>query len=299
MAPGLTGVLGPVVSTFQPRSGDIDTAAFGRNVAAHLAAGLNGVVVCGSTGEAALLSEEERISFLEVARRNVPSDRLLLMGCGAESTRLTVRRCREAQTVGADAALVVAPHYYSNAMTDAALRTHYRRVADESPIPVVLYNIPKYMHFKLVPDLVAELAKHPNIIGIKDSSGDLHLLGGYIKAQSDTFTVLTGNGGQLHPGMLAGATGGVLAVSLFAGIHSVGVFEAFQRGDQAAAMGLQEALKPLAATIVGELGVPGVKAAMDAVGLTGGPVRGPLLDLDAAARARVGALLGSAGLLAA
>jgi 4-hydroxy-2-oxoglutarate aldolase len=295
----LAGILGPVVSTFSARSGDLDADAFARNVQAHLAAGLNGVVVCGSTGEAALLGEDERLEALEAARRHVPPERLLLMGCGAESTRLTIRRCREAQTVGADAALVVAPHYYSNAMSDDALRAHYRRVADESPLPVVLYNIPKYMHFRLAPALVAELAQHPNIVGLKDSSGDLALLGAYLEAQDAGFTVLTGSGGQLHAGMAAGAKGGILAVSLFAGSQCVRVYDACHRGDFAAAEVAQAPLKPLAATIVGEMGVPGVKAAMDAVGLAGGPVRGPLLDLDAAARARVGALLAESGMKAA
>lgn len=287
----LDGVFGPVVSTFKRDSGDIDCAAFTDNVKSHLAAGLLGVVVCGSTGEAALLSEMERLELLEAARRASPPDRMVFMGTGAESTRLTVRRCHEAQTEGADAVLVVAPHYYSNAMTVEALRAHYLTVADQSPIPVLLYNIPKYMHFKLPPELVAELAKHQNIVGIKDSSGDLDLIKSYIAAQSDSFTVLTGNGGQLHPAVMAGARGGILAVALFAAERSVAIFNAHSKGDHATADRLQAEMKPLATTIVGELGVPGVKAAMDVVGLQGGPVRGPLMDLDAAGRARVSQLM--------
>jgi 4-hydroxy-2-oxoglutarate aldolase len=287
----LAGVFGPVVTTFQPRSGDLDLVAFGRNVRAHLLDGLAGVVVCGSTGEAALLTEEERSQLLECARREVPKGRLLLMGTGAESTRLTIRRCRQALTSGADGVLVVAPHYYSSAMSHEALRTHYRRVADESPVPVLVYNIPKYMHFKLSPELVAELSKHPNIVGIKDSSGDLELLGGYLRSQSESFAVLTGNGGQLHPALLAGARAGILAVALFAAKQSVHVYDLHARHDHATAERVQATLKPLAVSIVAELGVPGVKAAMDAVGLAGGPVRGPLVDLDSASRARVATLL--------
>jgi 4-hydroxy-2-oxoglutarate aldolase len=290
MSVRLDGVFGPLVSTFRRDSGELDCAAFAENVKSHIAAGHLGVVVCGSTGEAALLDEMERLELLEAARRAVPPDRVLLMGTGAESTRLTVRRCHEAQTVGADAVLVVAPHYYATAMTIAALRSHYTRVADESPLPVLLYNIPKYMHFTLAPELVAELAQHPNIVGIKDSSGDLDLLKSYLQSQSKSFSVLTGNGGQLHPALMAGARGGILAVSLFAAAQSVAIFRAHATGDHATADRLQAVMKPLAATIVAELGVPGVKAAMDAVGLHGGPVRGPLLDLDSAGRARVSAL---------
>jgi 4-hydroxy-2-oxoglutarate aldolase len=287
----LDGVFGPVVSTFKRDSGDIDCEAFSANVKAHIAAGQLGVVVCGSTGEAALLSEMERLELLEAARRAAPTDRMVLMGTGAESTRLTIRRCHEAQTVGADAVLVVAPHYYANAMTVDVLRAHYTAVADASPLPVLLYNIPKYMHFKIAPELVAELARHPNVVGIKDSSGDLDLLKSYIQSQSDSFTVLTGNGGQLHPALLAGARGGILAVALFAAERSVAIFNAHTRGDHATADHLQAEMKPLATTIVAELGVPGVKAAMDAVGLHGGPVRAPLQDLDTAGRARVAALM--------
>ncbi|MFI5246592.1 MAG: dihydrodipicolinate synthase family protein, partial [Gemmatimonadales bacterium] len=222
----LDGVFGPVVSTFTRDSGDIDSEAFAANVKAHIAAGHLGVVVCGSTGEAALLGEMERLELLEAARRAVPPDRMVLMGTGAESTRLTVRRCHEAQTVGADAVLVVAPHYYANAMTVEALRAHYTRVADESPLPVLLYNIPKYMHFKIAPELVAVLAQHPNVVGIKDSSGDLDLLKSYLRSQSETFSVLTGNGAQLHPALMAGARGGILAVALFAAERSVAIFRA-------------------------------------------------------------------------
>lgn len=289
----LEGVLGPVVTTFRRRTEELDLEAFARNVKAHFAAGLSGVVACGSTGEAALLTEEERLQLLEVARREVSGGRLLLMGTGAESTRLTLRRCREAQTVGADAVLVVAPHYYANAMTAPALRAHFRGVADDSPLPVVLYNIPKYVHFSLPPELVGELAQHPNVIGIKDSSGDLALLGQYLEAQSASFTVLTGNGGTFHPALAAGARGGILAVALFAAEMSVAIWDAHRNGQRETGESLQARLKPAAVEVVGQLGVPGVKAAMDVVGLSGGPVRGPLLDLDAAGRARVSALVDS------
>jgi 4-hydroxy-2-oxoglutarate aldolase len=295
----LDGVFAAVATTFRRDNGDLDLAAFSENVRAYMAAGQLGVVVCGSTGEAALLSEMERSELLEAARRAVTPDRMVLMGVGAESTRLTVRRCHEAQTVGADAALVVAPHYYANAMTLDVLRAHYHRVADESPLPVLLYNIPKYMHFKLPPELVAEMAKHQNVVGIKDSSGDLELLASYIASSSDTFAVMTGNGGQLHPALMAGARGGILALATFAHEQCAAIHRAHRAGDHALAERIQTEVKPINVAIVGELGVPGVKAAMDAVGLRGGPVRGPLLDLDAAGRSRVASLVSGLSTVAA
>ncbi len=276
----LAGVLGPVTTPFTA-SETPDLVGFVSNIRSHLAHGLHGVVVCGSTGEAALLDESERTKLIETARATVPADRLLLMGTGAESTRQCVTRCRDAGARGANAVLVVAPHYYGPQMTAAALRAHYQRVADESPVPVVLYNIPKYMHFKLEPELVAELSMHENIVGIKDSSGDLALLEGYLQAQGSSFTVLTGNGGQLLPGLQLGVRGGIVAVGLFAAGLCVDVYDGFRMGDLNRATIAQDRLKPMASQIVAGLGVPGVKAAMDAVGLVGGPVRLPLLPLNA------------------
>lgn len=292
----LGGVIGPVVTTFDDSTGDLAAVPFRANVRAHLDAGLAGIVVAGSTGEAALLEEHERHRLLEWARAIVPDDRWLIAGVGAESTRLTIRRAGEASERGADAALVVAPHYYGAQMTPEALAAHFRQVADESPLPIILYNIPKYTHFPLPAGLVRELASHGNVVGIKDSSGDLTQLSSYLDAQNDRFTVLTGSGAGLYPGLEMGARGGILAVGLFAAPVAVSVCRSFASGDMTAAGRAQERLVPLARTVVGELGVAGVKAALDLAGLTGGRVRAPLLPLRGPARERVAELLRTAGL---
>ena len=294
-----SGVFAPVVTTFYPESGDVDLASFAANVRAHLAAGLHGVVVTGSTGEAALLDWDERAALVDTAREMVPPDRLLFVGTGAESTRACLELTRDAATRGADAVLVVAPHYYGAAMTEAALSHHYRAVADASPVPVILYNIPKYMHFAIPASLVAELARHENVIGIKDSSGNRELFASYMPAQSPTFSVLNGNGQMWHHALTVGSRGGILAVALFAAALSMEVYDAEQRGDRDSAAAAQARLTPLGAKIVGEMGVAGVKAAMDRVGLAGGPVRSPLLPLDASQRAAVGELMSAAELVAA
>ena len=295
----LTGVFAPVVTTFSSRDGELDVASFEANIAAHLGAGLHGIVVTGSTGEAALLDPAERAALVEAARRVVPSDKSLIVGTGAESTRTCLQYTRDAAERGADAVLVVAPHYYGVAMTTEALRHHYLQVADKSPLPVVLYNIPKYMHFALDALLVTELAQHENIVGIKDSSGNRDLFAGYLTAQSPAFAVLTGNAPMFHHAVARGARGGILAVALFAAGLSLDVFEAVQRGDDASAEAAQARLTPIGAKIVGDFGVAGVKAAMDRVGLAGGPVRAPLLPLDDAQRELVHQLLESAELVAA
>ncbi len=292
----LAGVLGPVVTTFDEKTGELEPHAFRANVEAHLNAGLSGVVVSGSTGEAALLDPAERNALLEWARPLVPDDRWLIAGTGAESTRDCIRRCRDAAERGSDAVLVVAPHYYADAMSAEALATHYRRVADHSPVPVLLYNIPKYMHFSLPPGLVLELAKHGNVAGIKDSSGELQLLSGYMNTQSEGFAVMTGSGSAVYAALEMGARGGILAVALFAARPAVELFNAFHAGNLAAAGREQERLAPLAKGIVAAYGVPGVKAALDRVGLYGGLPRQPLLPLRDRERRRVEELLASAGL---
>jgi 4-hydroxy-2-oxoglutarate aldolase len=294
----LSGIFAPLASTFAA-NGELDTGAFASNIRGHLDAGLSGVVIAGSTGEAALLDESERSSLVEVAREILPQTKSLIVGAGAESTRYTIRLAKNAAARGADAVLVVAPHYYSGVMTVPVLLDHYRAVADASPVPVVLYNIPKYMHFALPKEVVAQLARHPNIVGIKDSSGDRDTLAGFIEAKSSTFSVISGSGALLQYAMGLGATGGILGVCTFAPSLALEVFSAMKRGDSAAATPAQDRLTPLHTRIVAELGVAGVKAALDATGLRGGQLRMPLRALDPTGRAEVASLIRAAGLVAA
>ncbi len=275
----LHGILAPVVTPFTP-AGEIDADGFVSNLGAHLGAGLRGIVVAGSTGEAALLDEDERLRLVELARAEVPRDRTLIVGTGGESTRAVIARSRDAAERGADAVLVVAPHYYGAAVGDDALEEHYVRVADASPIPVLLYTIPKYMHFAIPADVVMRLARHENIVGMKDSSGDAALLAGYLAAKSPTFRVLTGSGTLYGEALRLGADGAILAVALFAPERSLAVLTAHEQSDAPAALAAQAQLTPLAAEIVARLGVAGVKCALDVVGLTGGTPRPPLRPLS-------------------
>ena len=290
----LAGVLAPVVSTFDQETGDLAPVAFRANVRAHLDAGVSGIVVAGSTGEAPLLDDRERQQLMEWARPLIPADRWLVAGVSAESSRLCVRRAIEAAERGADAVLVSAPHYYEAAMTAEALAGHYRRVADRSPVPLILYNVPKHTHLTLDPGLVQELSRHENIAGIKDSSGDLKLLGAYLASQANGFDVLVGNGGLFYAALEMGVRGGILAVSLFAAPVTVGLWQAFAGGDRQRAGRAQERLAPLAKGVVSKLGVAGVKAALEFVGLHGGAVRPPLLPLRAEEREAVRAVLHAA-----
>lgn len=291
----LNGIFAPLATPFAA-NGDVDTAAFAFNIRAHMDAGLHGVVIAGSTGEAALLDEAERSSLVEVARDILPKSKMLVVGAGAESTRHAIRLAKNAGTRGADAVLVVAPHYYSAAMTSDALLKHYRAVADASAVPVILYNIPKYMHFALPAQVVADLAKHPNIIGIKDSSGNRETIAGFAEARSASFSILSGSGALLQYALGLGATGGILGVSLFAPSLALEILGAMKRGDAAAAAHAQDKIAPLHMKIVAELGVAGVKAALDTVGLKGGALRPPLAALGATERAEVAGMIKAAEL---
>ena len=294
----LHGVIAPITTPFDPETGDVAPVALRATVRALLGRGLQGIVVSGTTGEGPLLDGEERARLVEWLREIVPDDRWLIAGTGAESTRATVRATADAAAGGADAVLVRPPAYFGPALTAAALAGHFQRVADASPVPVLVYNIPKHTHVMLHDSVLRALADHERVVGFKDSSGDLKVLANF-RAAAPRLRALVGSGTLFYPALELGADGGVLAIACFAAERCVDLYRAFRAADRRAAGALQERLTPLAREIVGGLGVPGVKAAMDLVGLPGGPVRPPLAPLDARQRARVAELLGAAGLKAA
>ena len=285
----------PAVSTFDAH-GDLDRASFIANLDAHLAQGMDGVLVAGSSGESALLDDPDRRALLTWARERVPSEKWLLAGIGSESTRQTIARARDAKELGADAALIVSPHYFLKRMTQAALTAHFRAVADASPLPVMLYNIPVYAHVVMSPEFVHEMAQHENVIGMKDSAGNLPVLAEYLGAQSETFRVLTGSGATVVPALTAGVKGAILAIALYAGPLVRRMVDLFAAGSIDDATALQDKLKPLAMDIAGAMGPAGIKAAMTMAGLAGGPPRSPLLAIDGDELATVRARMESVGL---
>ncbi len=285
-----SGVLAPITTPFDPASGDVTAVQLRRNVASLMAAGLDGLVVAGSTGEAAALDPEEHSLLIDVARDALPDGRWLLAGTGAESTRQAVTLTRAAARAGADAVLVRPPAYFAAGTTPATLADYFRAVADASPVPVLIYNIPKYTHLPLAAGLLRQLASHDNIVGVKDSSGDAKNLAAYRDA-APGWSVLAGSGSLLYTALEMGCDGGVLAVACFAAALCADVYAAFRRGDRERAGGAQQRLAPLDKEIVGKFGPAGVKAAMDAVGLYGGPCRAPLAPVPSPERERLARLL--------
>ena len=287
----LAGVFAPIPTPFDSATGDIAPVHLRHNVVRLLDAGLDGIVVGGSTGEAALLDVEEQRRVVAWVRDALPDRSWLLVGTGAESTRQAVALTRAAAAEGADAVLVRPPSYFAALISAASLADHYRAIADASSVPVLVYNIPKYTHLPMAAGLLQQLANHPNIVGVKDSSGDAKNLAAYRDATAE-WSVFVGSGSLLYAALELGCDGGILGVACFAAALCAELVAAFQAGDRARAGQLQERLGPLDKEVVGRLGPAGVKAAMDAVGLYGGPVRAPLAPVAPGERERVAKLVG-------
>jgi 4-hydroxy-2-oxoglutarate aldolase len=294
----LSGTFLPVTTPFDPVTGDIDVVAFRANLRHWFQSPISGILVSGSTGESVLLDDEERTTLLEAAADVVPDDALLIAGTGSESTRHTIRLTRQAAEAGADAVLVSPPAYYRGAMSPAVLARHYRAVADASPVPMVIYQVPlRLSTLDLPTGLVGELSQHPNIVGIKDSRGKLGLVGELVEQTGDDFQVLVGSGALLYGALETGAVGGIVAVGLLAPAESAAISVAFEAGRTAEAGRIQERITPVHQQIVGGMGVPGVKAALDLLGLHGGAPRPPLEPADALIE-EIRTILATAGLLA-
>ncbi len=294
----LGGVHIPAVTPFDPVTGEVDLIAFRANVRSWLEHPIRGIVVAGSTGEAVLLDEPERRRIVDGVRDVVPADRLLVAGTGAESTRAAVRRTRAAAEAGADAVLVMPPAYYRSAMTPQVLQEHFETVADESPVPLILYQVPPaFASLDLATGLVVELSRHENVVGIKDSRAELELVGQLAGACAEGFQVLAGSGAKLYASLELGAKGGVLGVANLAPAACASLVRAFGEEEHGEAGRLQERVGPVHEAVVAGMGVPGVKAALDLLDLNGGVPRPPLPPLKEPDLDRVRQTLVRAGLL--
>jgi 4-hydroxy-2-oxoglutarate aldolase len=295
----LEGVILPVTTPFDGSTGELEPVSFRENLRAWLNEGVHGFVIAGSTGEAPLLDADEIVQLVEWARDIVPPERLLIAGTGAESMRTTVRLTRAVAQAGADAVLVRSPAYYRGRMDAETVRLHFEAVAESIPIPLVLYNVPQFVPVEITAGLLAELGSHPNIVGIKDSTGDLKILGALLDAASPqgNCDVLVGAGSKLYAALELGASGGIVAVGCIAPRVAVDVYELFKAGELGPAGAAQGKITAPHNTIVRDLGVPGVKCALDLLGYVGGEPRPPLRTLSDKGRRQVWDELKSARLL--
>lgn len=295
--PWFTGVLVPVTTPFDPVTGEIAPISFRENLRRLLELPVDGIVLFGSTGEGKLLDLDEKLQLIGFARDAMAPRLPLVAGAGAESTRATAREVRQLAEAGADAVLVSPPPYFGSTLPPASLRDHFLAVADASPVPVIVYHIPKYTHVVLEPGLVAELARHPNIAALKDSSGDLKRFADYTNVCEDHCKLLVGSGALLYTALELGAAGGIVAIANLAPEACAGLLRHFRAGEPRKAGELQERLAPVHREIVAQYGAAGVKAALDLVGLAGGRTRPPLRLLGDQERRQVAQVMQQAGLI--
>ena len=324
----LQGVFPAITTPFYP-DGRIYFRKLEHNVSKYSLTEVAGFVVLGSTGEVVMLSDEERRVILQAAIEAAGANKIMIAGTGVESVRGTLEMTEAAALLGYDAALVRTPHYYKSQMTPAVMLNFYRTVADHSPLPVLIYSVPPFTGYDIPTEVVKELAEHPNIIGIKESSGSVEKIGQMArelahirrtvpatlrrtKARADMvsvtaltgaatmvqdathevgFQILAGSAQKMLPSLEAGASGAVLAFGTVAPVACVNIYTAFRAGEMEKAKAAQEVIVQPATRIASQLGIAGVKYGMDFNGYYGGTPRLPLLPVSAEVRGEIEGLL--------
>jgi 4-hydroxy-2-oxoglutarate aldolase len=291
----LHGVFPPITTPFI--DGKVAYDKLASNVEKWSRTGLKGFVVLGSNGEYVYLSEEEKRIVVDTVVQSATEEMLIIAGTGCESTAETIRLTEDCARLGAHAALVVTPHYYAGRMREAALMKHFSELADHSPIPILLYNVPKFTHINMAADFVTRLSEHPKIVGLKDSSGNVIQLGEILNEVAKDFNVLVGTAGVLFSGLTLGCVGGISALANVAPEACVKIFDLVKAGDLDAARELQLKMIPVNQAVTVVYGVPGLKAALDMRGYFGGDPRLPLLPSSEQERSEMEAILKKADLL--
>ncbi|XP_063818405.1 4-hydroxy-2-oxoglutarate aldolase, mitochondrial [Pseudophryne corroboree] len=275
----IAGIYPPISTPFTPGE-KVDYVRLEENLRKYAGVPFRGIVVQGSTGEYAYLSLEERLEVVRKARQVVPKEKILIAGSGCESTQATVEMTGEMAEAGADAVLVVTPCYYRGRMTSSALVNHYTKVADTSPVPVILYSVPGNTVLDLPVEAAITLAQHPNIIGMKDSGGDVSRIGLIVhRTQHLGFQLLSGSAGFLLAGYAVGAVGGICALANVLGAQLCELERMCVNAQWAKARALQYRLIEPNAAVTRKFGIPGVKQAMEWFGYHGGHCRSPLVPL--------------------
>lgn len=272
------GIYTPIVTPFDEKE-QIDYARMKHNLDRWARTALDGIVVLGSNGEFAYLTAGEKLELVEFVINNFTREKKIIVGTGCETTGETIDLSIKVAELGADAVLVLPPNYYKGSMKDEILYRHYVEVADSSPVPVMIYNMPKNTGINLSSSLVARLAKHPNIVGIKDTSGNIVQLSELVRDTGDDFAVFAGNAGYLLPALSVGVKGGTLALANILPDDCCRLVSLFKEGRMEEAKQLQLRLLEPNNLVTVKLGIPALKAALDMLGYQGGIPRRPLRPL--------------------
>jgi dihydrodipicolinate synthase/N-acetylneuraminate lyase len=286
----LHGIFAPLTTPFAA-DGAIAPERLRENIARYNRTGLAGYVLNGSTGESVLLRWEEIYRLWEAAKEAAAPGKIMVAGAGAEATAETIEHTNRAASLGYDFALIRTPHYFKPQMTVDALAEYYLRVADAARIPVMVYSVPIFTHLTVEAPLIARLAKHQNIIGMKDSSGDVKGVAEIIGAAPREFRTLVGSASTLFESLQLGAVGAILALANAFPELCVEIYEASRAGDSAKAHSLAQKLIAPAKMLGPQYGIPGLKYTLDRLGYYGGLPRPPLLPVTEAAKREIDAML--------
>ena len=291
----LSGIHAPIPTPFDDRE-RVALDKLAANLTRWCEQGLDGVVMPGSNSEAPFLSRAERIELWRTCGEVLSGTGTgFISGTGAETTAESIELTQKAAEAGAQATLLIPPHFYRSGMTHDRLVAHYRTVADESPVPLLIYNVPAFTGIDFALETLTTLAEHPGIVGIKDSSSNVVKMAGLLAMRPD-FLVFAGTGSALLPFLSIGAVGGIMALANFAAPRLRELLEAFKNGDQGEARRLQISLARINTAVTARYGVPGLKWAMDRMGFHGGICRRPLTSLSSDQARDIEGLLAEAGL---
>ncbi len=286
-------VIPPMITPFS-ENGDVNYDGFASNIQKWNKDALAGYLVIGSNSETVYLSEEEKLTLVKLTVENAAPGREILVGSGLESARETIALTNKCAKLGAHSALILTPYYYGGAMTSKALVRYFTTVADSCDIPILIYNVSKYTHVNIPADAVAELSKHPNIVGMKDSNGDVPQLATFLRVADPSFQVMTGTFAAWYPALTMGITGTISAMANCSPNPIAKVQELYNAGKQKDAYELWQRWFPVNSAVTGTFGIPGLKYATDRFGYTGGHVRNPLIDCSPEDKAKLDAILDKA-----
>lgn len=286
----LHGIFAPLTAAFA-QDGPLSLPDFRQNIARYNRTRLSGYVVNGSTGESVLLRWEEIYRIWEAAKEVAAPEKTLVAGTGSESTAETIEHTNRAASLGYEIALVRTPSFYKPAMNEDALAEHYLRVADGARIPILVYSVPLFTHVQVEASLIARVAAHPNIIGMKDSSGDVEGVRKIIAAAPKTFLTLVGSASTLYESLELGAIGAILALACAFPDLCAEIYDSSHAGDRMRARSLAQKLIAPAKIFGAQFGISGLKYALDRLGYYGGPARLPLLPVNEGAKREIDAIL--------
>jgi len=292
----LEGIFPPLTTPFHSNE-DLDLINLERNIKKYNEFNLAGYVALGSTGENVYLSSEECEKVVETFEKCTPNNKKIIAGAGRESLRETIKLIKRLADYRVDAFLIKTPHYYKPNMNTESFKDYYLKIAESSPKPIIIYNVPRFTGIQVASELIAELSNHPNIIGLKDSSGNLNFLSDVIRLVSEDFNILVGAGSVFYPGLILGAKGGILALADIATQQCIDIFEFVKSGNLEKARNLQLRLVPLNNALTGKYGIPSIKYALDLLGFYGGPPRSPLLPLSEDKKEEIKAVMRYSGVL--